>query len=410
MNNLFTILFFTLLASPFYSNAQNSTSSIYLDQDLEELEELIDMNLLEDDVYHLFAHGRPGELYLNNEWLSSKEIIEFLQARIIDKAGSNPFSHLNIYACDFGKGKKGARALKELQSIFPQGIAASTNKVGNSNLGGDWEMEVILGSPKNILQIPNWDKTLQITFSFTNNYTNTTTLANFNCAGYTTMDATLIFNSPPLTITFACPITSVSIPMMSLGESNIEMYSFDAVGAPETLSTTCTDVDIVGNTVTNNTGAGGTSGVDFYLTLSSTTPFTQIIVTKLSGTYAAGIMNTGSGYWTDPCITPTPCTTPSACSITGPNTLTTGASGSYSTAAPTPTGTSSSWSITPTTGVSLSSGIGTNTGNLSFANAGTYTLSFTHTNNSNPSSCNPSSSITCSTTITVSSSCSKFQQ
>jgi len=86
-------------------------------------------------TFHLFSHGRSGELLLDGNWKNSEEIVEWIV--------SNPkiceSKQLNIYGCNFAQGEKGKLAVAYLERTLSISIAASDDITG---MDGDWELEV----------------------------------------------------------------------------------------------------------------------------------------------------------------------------------------------------------------------------------------------------------------------------
>ena len=55
------------------------------------------------EAFHLFTHGRPGELLIEGEWRST----EWIGGWLLSKEMLLGRNHLNIYGCEFGKGEEG---------------------------------------------------------------------------------------------------------------------------------------------------------------------------------------------------------------------------------------------------------------------------------------------------------------
>lgn len=103
------------------------------------------------NIYHLFSHGRPGELLLQGQWQSSEQLITWLSTRI-----NNDVSHINIYGCEFGKGVKGQDAVANLARNLGVSVSASNDITG---IDGDWELEV--GQSTLSIIPPNYHYSLQ---------------------------------------------------------------------------------------------------------------------------------------------------------------------------------------------------------------------------------------------------------
>ncbi len=133
-------------------------SSSYIDADLPDKDIILSgLNEIQSNsTYHLFSHGRAGELLIDGQWLDAKQIAVFLSDQLNDKRGPR-FSSLNIYGCEFAKGEKGKQAVAYLENILNVSIAASEDLTGSN---GDWDLEV--GSAKeNISQFEAYNHTLQ---------------------------------------------------------------------------------------------------------------------------------------------------------------------------------------------------------------------------------------------------------
>lgn len=109
--------------------------------------------------FHLITHGKPGHLYIQNEWLDAQGIVDFLMA----KADFSKKEKLWIYGCNFAKGKMGQQALNEIISALHISVAASDDLTG---VDGDWDLEV--GSHEGILHPLNYRFNLQAPLAFGN--------------------------------------------------------------------------------------------------------------------------------------------------------------------------------------------------------------------------------------------------
>src|SRR6056297_3147388 len=91
----------------------------------------------EKGTFHLFSHGRPGELLIDGQWLKKEAIMVFIDNKLI--ANSQKPTAIHIYGCNFARGEKGRAAVAYLEKELGISIAASTNLTGAE---GDWELEV----------------------------------------------------------------------------------------------------------------------------------------------------------------------------------------------------------------------------------------------------------------------------
>ena len=95
---------------------------------------------------HILAHGKTGQLNLGSGVLNSLTLHS--QTKQLKAWGEALASHGDIllYGCDFAQGASGQAAIKTLAQLTGADIAASDNYTGNKVLGGDWNLEIQVGS------------------------------------------------------------------------------------------------------------------------------------------------------------------------------------------------------------------------------------------------------------------------
>ncbi len=154
---VFLIVFFQsfLHAKSYKEDISNrskiKTSSIsYIDSGVENKSQLSSQLVGESHVFYqeenlfgeapeevkLFTHGKPGLLYINEEWLDEKEIVQWFKE--LDINDSN-LKSISIYGCNFAKGQKGRNAVSYIEKALGVFLAASTNITG---IDGDWDLEI----------------------------------------------------------------------------------------------------------------------------------------------------------------------------------------------------------------------------------------------------------------------------
>jgi len=114
-----------------YSCSYQSEAGLYVDSELVDFKVQIERS----DTYHLFSHGKPGHLFIENKWLDVEAIIDWLEANV----QVNKFSYLNIYGCSFGTGAAGLEAVNAIESSLHIVVSASDDLTG---FDGDWNLEV----------------------------------------------------------------------------------------------------------------------------------------------------------------------------------------------------------------------------------------------------------------------------
>ena len=127
------------------------TNNVFIDK------ALVDFPTVESTdqtVFQLFSHGRSGELFIDGKWKNAQEIATFVKSQIHNS--KLDIKNLNIYGCEFAKGKIGEEAVSYLESTLSISVAASTNLSGND---GDWILE--MGQPVAAITVSNYQGNLQ---------------------------------------------------------------------------------------------------------------------------------------------------------------------------------------------------------------------------------------------------------
>jgi hypothetical protein len=111
---------------------------------------------------HIVSHGAPGCLYLGNAQLSLDTLegytnplkewfgkIQNPKSKIQDSPHHPTTSQptLYLYGCNVAAGDAGAEFLAKLHALTGAAIAASTEKVGSADLGGNWSLDTSIAVP-----------------------------------------------------------------------------------------------------------------------------------------------------------------------------------------------------------------------------------------------------------------------
>ena len=106
----FFFLWATILFS--YKTSISATeSSLWIANNVAEKEKIeTAFNIQKTEDLHLFSHGKSGELWLDGTWKNAEQIAVWLT----HKQNVQQQNELNVYGCEFAKGKKG----KSCRSIF----------------------------------------------------------------------------------------------------------------------------------------------------------------------------------------------------------------------------------------------------------------------------------------------------
>jgi len=137
-----------------------ATSNYFIDDDVKQPAILKNAVAKENNsVFHLFTHGKPGELLINGKWLKKEEIASFLMQQFTLSSGEVYIrnSEINIYGCNFAQGEKGLEAVAYLEKATGLKVSASSNITGAD---GDWTLEV--GTPLKVNHVEGYNFNLQL--------------------------------------------------------------------------------------------------------------------------------------------------------------------------------------------------------------------------------------------------------
>ncbi len=248
------------------------------------------------------AHGESGVVHLGAKSLDKSQILAkagLLQEWCVQE--------IALYACEVASGSTGADFVNSLANVTGASIAASVSKVGNSALGGTWDLGVTVGSTSSlldrsllqsyagILPQPNdtWEDAIALTLNTpltgswntaTNDYQFTTTKV-FTGLGQTTTqalgsDVVYKFTAPSAgTYSFRVTGPSASAP-------NFVLYALNSLPA----TTAGTPLNLTSATIlggANRTSSTATTAEEIYgisLTAGQTIYVVADISTNLAST------------------------------------------------------------------------------------------------------------------------------
>ncbi|MGB7247920.1 MAG: DUF4347 domain-containing protein [Phormidesmis sp.] len=103
------------------------------------------------DSVHIFAHGQAGAMQLGATTLTADSLNGY--ADTLATWGNSQTNDLLVYGCEVGKGALGSAFLNQLAALTGADIQASNDVTGSAALGGDWDLEVLIGSIESGLAI-----------------------------------------------------------------------------------------------------------------------------------------------------------------------------------------------------------------------------------------------------------------
>ncbi len=127
---------------------------IYIDKQVAEASNILAaFQVQQKEGFHIFTHGRSGELLIDEKWRNPQEIAQWLLTQNL-----SAFTNIQLYACEFAKGEKGQLAVNYLEESLGLCIAASNDVTG---IDGDWDLEI--GDNTRSLYLSNYPANLQDT-------------------------------------------------------------------------------------------------------------------------------------------------------------------------------------------------------------------------------------------------------
>ncbi|HPG89614.1 MAG TPA: DUF4347 domain-containing protein, partial [Hyphomicrobium sp.] len=95
---------------------------------------------------HVVSHGESGTLYLGSDALTSENLADY-QAQLSNiGAALNDNGDILLYGCDIAAGSGGMDFVRAFSEYTGADIAASVNRTGGDESGGDWVLEATSGA------------------------------------------------------------------------------------------------------------------------------------------------------------------------------------------------------------------------------------------------------------------------
>jgi hypothetical protein len=119
-------------------------------------------------VVHIVSHGADGSLTLGDSKLDAYNVERYRDAIKSWQASLTEDADLLIYGCDFAGSAQGREMVEVLSALTGADVAASTDKTGSAELGGDWELEYTKGEIESSIAFSadaqqSWSGTLNFT-------------------------------------------------------------------------------------------------------------------------------------------------------------------------------------------------------------------------------------------------------
>ncbi|MFY4728081.1 DUF4347 domain-containing protein, partial [Nitrospira sp. BLG_2] len=99
------------------------------------------------DAIHLISHGSSGELHLGAGTLTTESMSgEYADELATIREALSDQADILVYGCDFAEGQDGQEMATLLSQLTGADVAASTDATGFAGLGGDWVLEMKIGT------------------------------------------------------------------------------------------------------------------------------------------------------------------------------------------------------------------------------------------------------------------------
>jgi hypothetical protein len=94
---------------------------------------------------HIIAHGEVGKLWLGNGFINSNTLEQYSDHLLSWGTALAPDADILLYGCNVAAGQTGQQFVQLLSQLTGADVAASSNLTGSATLGGDWELDMMIG-------------------------------------------------------------------------------------------------------------------------------------------------------------------------------------------------------------------------------------------------------------------------
>ena len=113
---------------------------------IEQISSALDQSDRQYEAIHIISHGSAGQVNLGNATLSSDNVSQYA-SDIAGWAGAlTDDADLLFYGCDLAGNAEGEQFIESISAITGADVAASDDLTGAAELGGDWDLELKVGT------------------------------------------------------------------------------------------------------------------------------------------------------------------------------------------------------------------------------------------------------------------------
>ncbi|MEG4104357.1 DUF4347 domain-containing protein [Microcoleus sp. Pol17_C1] len=145
------IIFVDSSVQDYQSLIQNldATQIVVLDRNLSGIEQITQALANKKNIaaIHIVSHGSDGTIFFGNSPLNQTTLKTHADTikQWSESLKVNNNSDILLYGCNIAQTERGKAFVKRLSQLTKANIAASTTPTGNDKLGGDWNLEFIVG-------------------------------------------------------------------------------------------------------------------------------------------------------------------------------------------------------------------------------------------------------------------------
>ena len=115
------------------------------------------------DAIHVYSHGEQGQLNLGNLTLNGDNVRQYSDLLAQIGESMNGEADLMLYGCYVGADSAGQQFLDDMAELTGADVAASDDLTGSSDKGGDWNLEISVGSIETVARAqPNYQGLLAV--------------------------------------------------------------------------------------------------------------------------------------------------------------------------------------------------------------------------------------------------------
>ena len=106
------------------------------------------------DAIHIVSHGGPGSLQFGNGVLDLATLQDHAKEFQAWEASLSSEADILVYGCDVAAGDAGKAFVNKLSELTGADVAASIDKTGAADMGGDWDLEIKSGAIETVMPGP----------------------------------------------------------------------------------------------------------------------------------------------------------------------------------------------------------------------------------------------------------------